>query len=270
MEMNKNYNNNWLKWFIGLNDAEGNFQTYPKKRLLKSGEISKINVGYSYHLSMHKRDIEMIKDIQIKLKGIGSIYEYTNKPDSRLTVNDKQGLLYLIKNVFELNPLLTKNQLIRYQLLKEGLINHINEFKTLEEYNNYKSERLLYITKKVEIKKSLFTELDIDNWIIGFINGEGSFNIKNSRLVFYIEHSYKNALEIIKKRLYFGPNVLKRSERARDIGKIRKEMFQLFISSKKDIENLIMFLDDKNNIPLQGYKNIQYNEWKKVIVFKRI
>jgi hypothetical protein len=55
MEMNKNYNN-WLKWFIGLNDAEGNFQTYPNKRILKLGEISKINVGYSYHLSMHKRD----------------------------------------------------------------------------------------------------------------------------------------------------------------------------------------------------------------------
>lgn len=100
MEMNKNFNNNWLKWFIGLNDAEGNFQTYPKKRLLKSGEISKINVGYSYHLSMLKRDIKMIQNIQIKLKGIGSIYEYTNKPDSRLAVNDKQGLLYLIKNVF--------------------------------------------------------------------------------------------------------------------------------------------------------------------------
>lgn len=47
-------------------------------------------------------------------------------------------------------------------------------------------------------------------------------------------------------------------------------MFQLFISSKKDIENLIMFLDDKNNVPSQGYKNIQYIEWKKVIVFKRI
>jgi hypothetical protein len=68
--------------------------------LLKSGEISKINVGYSYHLSMLKRDIKMIQNIQIKLKGIGSIYEYTNKPDSRLAVNDKQGLLYLIKNVF--------------------------------------------------------------------------------------------------------------------------------------------------------------------------
>ncbi len=261
MEINKNYNN-WLKWFIGLNDAEGNFQIYPKKRLLKSGKISKINVGYSYHLSMHKRDIEMIKDIQIKLNGIGSIYVYINKPDARLAVNDKQGLLYLIENVFEPNPLLTKNQLIRYQLLKEGLINHINEFKTLEEYNKYKTERLLYITKEMEGKKNIFTELNIDNWIIGFINGEGSFNIKNNKLIFYIEHSDKDALEIIKKRLCFGPNVIKRSERARDIGKIRKEMFQLFISSKKDIENLIVFLDDKNNIPLQGYKNVQYNEWK--------
>ncbi len=34
---------------------------------------------------------------------------------------------------------------------------------------------------------------------------------KNNRLVFYIEHSDKNALEIIKKRLWFGPNVIKRS-----------------------------------------------------------
>jgi hypothetical protein len=25
---------------------------------------------------------------------------------------------------------------------------------------------------------------------------------------------------------------------------------------------LIMFLDNKDNIPLQGYKMVQYNEWK--------
>lgn len=228
VNMNKNYNK-WLKWFIGLNDAEGNFQIYPKKRLLKSGEISKVNVGYSYHLSMHNRDIEMIKDIQSKLNGIGSIYEYTNKPDSRLAVNDKQGLLYLIENIFEPNPLVTKNQLIRYQLLKDGLINQINEFKTLDEYLNYKSKRLLYITNEIESKNNIFTESDFNNWIIGFINGEDSFSIKNNKRIFYIEHSDKNALEIIKKRLSFGPNHVKRSQIARDIGKITKEMFQLYI-----------------------------------------
>lgn len=49
-------NEKWLKWFVGFNDAEGNFQVYPKKRVLKSGEISKYNVGYAYHLSLHQRD----------------------------------------------------------------------------------------------------------------------------------------------------------------------------------------------------------------------
>lgn len=105
----------------------------------------------------------MIKDIQIKLNGIGTIYEYTNKPDSRLAVNDTQGLLYLIQNVFEPNPLLTKNQLVRYQLLKEGLINHINVFKTSEEYNNYKYKRLLYLSKEMEARKGIFTKLNLDN-----------------------------------------------------------------------------------------------------------
>lgn len=47
----------WLGWFIGFNDAEVNFQVYPKKRVLKSGEISHYGVGYSYHLSLHNRDL---------------------------------------------------------------------------------------------------------------------------------------------------------------------------------------------------------------------
>jgi hypothetical protein len=37
-------------------------------------------------------------------------------------------------------------------------------------------------------------------------------------------------------------------------------MYQLNISSKKDINQLIMFLDNKDYIPLQGYKMVQYNE----------
>lgn len=47
----KNLNRIWLEWFIGFNDAEGNFQVFPKKRVLKSGEISHYGVGCAYHLS---------------------------------------------------------------------------------------------------------------------------------------------------------------------------------------------------------------------------
>lgn len=170
-------NAKWLKWFVGFNDAEGNFQVYPKKRVLKSGEISKYNVGYAYHLSLHQRDTEILKNIKDKLNNVGTIYEYMNKPDSRLAVNDKAGLLSIIHNVFDVFPLVTKNQLIRYLLLKDGLVNNVKEFKTLEEYNHYKTERLLSIGTnlsslregtrdnelKYRVERLLKAPYDIDN-----------------------------------------------------------------------------------------------------------
>ena len=75
-----------------------------------------------------------------------------------------------------------------------------------------------------------------------------------------IEHIDKLALEVLKHRLSFGPNVIERAARARDKGKEIKTTYMLNVSSKKDINNLIMFLDNNDNIPLQGHKFIQYNE----------
>lgn len=111
------------------------------------------------------------------------------------------------------------------------------------------------------MKASCGCGADIDNWIIGFINGEGCFYINKTKCNFFIEHTDRQALEIIKRRLELGPNVLERSPRLRDIGKERKTTYQLSISSKKDIQRLVSFLDDKSNIPLQGNKYTQYVEW---------
>ena len=91
----------WLPWFVGFSDAEAGFQVYPKKRILKSGILSKINVGHSYHLSLHKKDLSIIKDIHSVLNNVGSVYEYKDKMDSRLAINDKDGLLYVINNIFD-------------------------------------------------------------------------------------------------------------------------------------------------------------------------
>lgn len=96
---------------------------------------------------------------------------------------------------------------------------------------------------------------DIDNWIIGFINGEGCFYINKSKCNFFIEHTDREALEIIKRRLEFGPNVLERSPRLRDIGKERKT---LSISSKKDIQRLVFRWQGKYTLT---NKYTQYVEW---------
>jgi hypothetical protein len=257
------FNEKWFSWFIGFIDAEGNFQIYPKKRVLTSGKLARYNIGYGFHLSLHKRDIDILKDIKSKLdKGV--IYEYKDKPDSRLAVNKKSELVYLIENIFDKYSLVTRNQLIRYQLLRYGIVNNITEFKSLEEYQEYKSKSLLSIANLIESQK-VKTSINIDNWIIGFINGEGCFYLNKNKCNFFIEHTDKQALEIIKNRLSFGPNVLERSYRDRDIGKIRKTTYQLIISSKKDLESLIILLDNKENILLQGNKYIQYIKWKQHI-----
>jgi hypothetical protein len=64
MEKNELYYKRWLQWFIGFSDAEGNFQLHAKKRVLKSGEISKYNVGYSFTIALYSRDSELINDIK--------------------------------------------------------------------------------------------------------------------------------------------------------------------------------------------------------------
>ena len=261
----KKTNIKWLHWFVGFSDAEGCFQVFPKKRLLKSGEVSKISVGCYYHLSLHKREAEVIKSVKENLNNIGVIYKYDNKSDVRLAINSKSDLLYLINNVFDIYSLITKHQLVRYSFLRSTLINEVKEFKSTKLYDEYKSESLSVLNKinTNHNLESIFNNPYLDNWIVGFINGEGCFYLNKNKCSFFIEHTDKLALCIIKDRLAFGPRVTERAPRSRDIGKERKTTYKLHVSSEKDIKTLIEFLDNDKNIPLQGHKFIQYTEWKR-------
>jgi hypothetical protein len=150
--------------FVGFNDAEGNLQVFKKKRVLKSGEISSYSVGHSYHLSLHRRDAVLIKDIQQKLGNVGVIYEYKNKPDCRLAVGDRKSLLSLFDTVFDVYPLLANNQSMRYNLLKNVIINEVKKFQTLEEFNKYKSEYLASNNNQIDLIDLYKSgKLEIDN-----------------------------------------------------------------------------------------------------------
>ena len=259
--------NKWIPWFVGFSDAEGSFQVYHKKRILKSGELSKVNVGCFYHLSLHKKDLCIIKDIQCALNNTESIYEYKDKLDSRLAINNKNGLFYIMDNVFDVWPLLTKHQLARYTLLKKSLLNNVKEFPNIDMYDGFVRNTMNEIDTELIPKfnsnrtNDLLKIAGIDSWIVGFINGEGSFPFKD-RPIFTIEHTDFYALDIINKRLCFGPKIRARSPRERDVNKIIKPTFILEISSKNDIKTLIEFLDSNHTADLQGNKNIQYNKWK--------
>ena len=86
---------------------------------------------------------------------------------------------------------------MRYNLLKNGLINEVKKFDSLETFNQYKSEYLVSNNKQLDLI-NLFKSgrLEIDNWIIGFINGEGSFYLNKNKCNFYIEHTDRQLLEL--------------------------------------------------------------------------
>lgn len=256
---NKSLNKNWIEWFVGFCDADANFQVFPKKRsyIKKDGTKSEYyNIGYGFHVSLSIRDLELIKEFKTKLNDIGHIYIYYDKEECRWAVTKKTELIYLIETVFSLKNVLlvTKHQRERLARLKYGILNNFNRVETLEKYNKF-----LETNYAVEINEEYFTiGTTFQNWILGFITGEGCFYI-NTRgyLVFSIEHTDKNALELIKQNLDLGPNLVNRGNR----NNTRLTTYSLTLHSKKDILTIKNLCENTQLNKLMGYKLKQYNDW---------
>jgi len=252
--MNMN-NNVFLSWFAGFCDAESNFQTTKVNRINKNGEITSIGLKYSFHIGLHERDKLLLEFIQSKLQNKGKIYEYSNKKESHLAIFKKSDLNWLIENIFNNNTLLTKGQLIRYEQLKIGVRNDLTRLDLAENFH-----RILVTDEIIKTNIASLSTFYIDNWIVGFLNGEVSFTnsiTKNKREIpiIYLEHTDETVIKLIKERFNISNNIFSRS---RDT---RKTTYVLVISSNLNLYTIVKFLDEMNS--LMGYKLVQYKEWKK-------
>lgn len=129
------------------------------------------------------------------MNGVGTLYDHKDGREVRLAVNDRESLLWLVENVFDIYPLLTDYQVKRYNLLKFGLLNSIKRFETIEEYNKFALTEYIQENKVNIVEQFEKGSLTVDSWIVGFINGEGCFYLKNGKPVFCIEHTSKYGLE---------------------------------------------------------------------------
>jgi len=116
------------------------------------------------------------------LNGVGTLYDHKDGTEVRLAVNDRESLLWLVENVFDIYPLLTDYQVKRYNLLKFGLLNSIKRFETIEEYNKFALAEYVQENKVSIVEQFEGGSLTVDSWIVGFINGEGCFYLKNGSL----------------------------------------------------------------------------------------
>jgi len=141
---------------------------------------------------------------------------------------------------------LTDYQWDRYCLLRHGVLNSINRFETFQDYQNFIGGSTW---TQAQPAFALFPPY-FDNWVCGFINGEGSFIFTSKgELRFLIEQAESNALSLIKARFEFTPQVLAQKQREG-----RKPTWQLCIYSKRDLRCLVNFFENVCAISLQGNK----------------
>ena len=83
------------------------------------------------------------------------------------------------------------------KFFKYGVLNRFNRLENLQEYKQF-------LKTSYTTDLSNFNLLDceyFDNWMSGFINGEGSFSIKsNGKKIFHIEQAESEVLNLIKIR----------------------------------------------------------------------
>ena len=263
---NEDIQNKFIPWLIGFCDAEAGFLLI-KEKIERKNKNSYYKIKYSFQIGLSIKDKQLITKINENLENRGNIYEYTDKNEIKLTISSRDNLIWLIENVFSKYPLLTKYQSLRYYNMSQGVINKINKIENLEELNKYFKDvdtflPLPAVVQGTHLSKSEehgISNFYLDNWLLGFLNGEVSFTtFKNKSEIIkpqiFLEHTDEWAVNFFKNHLNIGPKVQSK------LRINRKPTFTLKITSKNDLVNIINFIEKHNNI--LGYKLIQYKNWK--------
>jgi hypothetical protein len=176
-----NINDEFLHWFSGFTDAEGNFLIIMDRSYVK----------LRFKISLHLDDLKVLQIIQSNLN-IGRIVEEQNRNRCSFIVEDVSGI-NTICSIFNNYPLHTSKKLDFQDFYEALLIRTKN--KKLSDSN---IERILYLKNNMNSKREIFTydikksQIIINpNWFIGFIEGEGTFGIKTGSSL-YLQVAQKN------------------------------------------------------------------------------
>jgi cytochrome c oxidase subunit 3 len=250
----------FIEWLVGFTDAEGNFNI----KLNDLTNNSYKNVQFTFQIGLHEDEEEVLNYIMNTLK-CGHI----SKSEGRLNyfVNDINSLLYIIVPIFE------------YVNLNSSKYHHFDLFKKAVFLTKDKSHLssngkldIINIKKEMQKMKGKWVPNSISNkiyitkhWLIGFIDGEGSFSYNKYVPRFRVENHYKE-LELynkIKEYLTVGNVILTsaRVDRVNDNPTIVLEINK--IKELQDILIPLMCIND--SILLKTLKSKDFSLWLKLV-----
>jgi hypothetical protein len=261
----KNVSCEFLYWFSGFTDAEGNFLI----------SIDRQYVRFRFKISLHIDDVEVLNTIKSNLN-VGTVTLESSRNRCSYIIQDYEEIKNVICPIFKAFPLHTSKRLdfenffqaVFIKDNKKKLSNtDMSKIVSLKNTMNTKREIFTYNTTKSQI-------IINPNWFIGFIEGEGTFGIKTgSALYFQIaqKNTSQESLNAITTFLTgLSNNVLQNSKilplNVINTTNVRTDVVSLVVNSVDSLYYYLLPLLDTSK--MYSRKAIDFNLWRVALLLK--
>ncbi len=267
----------FIEWFRGFTDAEGCFL------------IAKFANSFAFRfiIKLHKDDIDLLHFIHKSLGGIGNITFQGSTASLKITSISEIKLIIEIFSTYSLNSnkylnFLTFRKAYELYTFSNKRSNDIlQEISKLKDSMNTKRINLEIPLCEDEQNKKFHKIRITDNWLLGFIEGDGSFSITKENFILTFSISQKGNLALMTAiKSYLGNLAFSNKfyTKYKTYGKkviyLTKSKntsgfnYVLIIKSKEFLDNiLIPYLDSWN---FYSKKRLDYTDWKYVSELKKL
>lgn len=195
-------------WFAGFSEAEGCFKVKPKYR---NGKSSVHSFYFEFEIHLHIDEINLLYFISSTL-GIGKVYIRESSNSCSFIIGNEKDLRILI-DIFD-RYTFNGIKLLDYLDFKRAFFMYFNRQETLSEAL---SNLILKVKQGMNTGRESFNmpkdhQLKVTKyWLLGLIEGEGSFNLSRGNLIpnfqLLLTSAQKPLLEEIKKHFINNLNL---------------------------------------------------------------
>ena len=260
----KNVSREFLYWFSGFTDAEGNFLI----------SIDRQYVRFRFKISLHIDDVEVVNTIKSNLN-VGTVTLESSRNRCSYIIQNYEEIKNVICPIFNAFPLHTSKRLDFENFSKAVLIKgnkklsdtDMSKIVSLKNTMNTKREILTYNTTKSQI-------IINPNWFIGFIEGEGTFGIKTGSALYLQVSQKKTSQESLNAITTFltglSNNVLQNSKilplNVINTTNVRTDVVSLVVNSVDSLYYYLLPLLDTSK--MYSRKAIYFNLWRVALLLK--
>lgn len=260
----KNVSREFLYWFSGFTDAEGNFLI----------SIDRQYVRFRFKISLHLDDVEVVNTIKSNLN-VGTVTLESSRNRCSYIIQNYEEIKNVICPIFNAFPLHTSKRLDFENFSKAVLIKgnkklsdtDMSKIVSLKNTMNTKREIFTYNTTKSQI-------IINPNWFIGFIEGEGTFGIKTGSALYLQVSQKKTSQESLNAITTFltglSNNVIQNSKilplNVINTTNVRTDVVSLVVNSVDSLYYYLLPLLDTSK--MYSRKAIDFNLWRVALLLK--